>query len=146
MFYDFRLIAWLSEKVARVFAGKIVEGDHHEPDESDWSWETDLEETSLQLPPEFVPRFFAVLSKLFDRGFGPPQIEIIENLTTKLQFGQTRQLNFNPGRKGKPVTLQILLCRLNPETFTVGIRSTPAMVKAIDGLIAHFQASNENED
>lgn len=142
---DFWLYRALAEKVASLFASKIVDTEHQEPDESDWSWETNLEETGTEMPVAAVPRFFEILSKLFDRGFGPPQIEIIQNLTAKLRYGQARQLDFNPGRKGKSVTLQILLARTEMERITVGIRSTPAMVEAVNTLLERAQQEAESK-
>lgn len=140
--YDFWLYRWLAERFAGMFASRLVESEHIEPDESDWSWESDLAETITEMHRDEVSPFFTVLTKLFDRGFGPQQIGIIENLVAKLRPAEARQLDFHPARKGKSVTLQILLVRSGIEEISVGVRSTPAMIQAIEALLGQDAAKD----
>ena len=98
-----------------------IDGEHVEPEESDWDWSkspdanVDEQEVTLVTKESDVSLFLGELSDLITRGFDSPQVSVLINKIGKMSAGEHWYVEFHIKAFDRGTPLKIIAQRLDHE-------------------------------
>ena len=128
MYYLIRLVSFLLKGVFRDNQDHIVV---ESSEEEDWAWESPdaIQEERESIvgtveSEEDLVSVFEHIYGVFDRGFGEPQIVVLENVAGKLKPNESRNFVYQTSRNGKPAPLKVTIECQRIDVFKIWIETS----------------------